>query len=73
MQLNAKVFHKAYCQLETYALVHISLEEAAVFVHHRVLWPSNFMIFIVWWTEELCSQHPSQVGDQAAYWDPRIY
>ena len=37
MQLNAKVFHKAYCQLETYALVHISLEEAAVFVHHRVL------------------------------------
>ena len=33
MQLNAKVFHKAYCQLETYALVHISLEEAAMFVH----------------------------------------
>ena len=31
-----------------FALVHLSLEEAAVFVHRRVLWPSNFMIFIVW-------------------------
>ena len=50
-------------------LVLLSLEEAAVFVHHRILWPSNFSIFIVWWTEELCSQHSSQVGDQVAYWD----
>ena len=30
---------------------------------------SNFMIFIIWWTKELCSQHPSQVGDQVAYWN----
>ena len=37
MQLNAKVFQKAYCEPETYALVHFSLEEAAVFVHNRVL------------------------------------
>ena len=57
---------------ETYfALIHLSLEEAAIFVHRRVLWPSNFMIFIVCWIEELCSQHPSQVSDQVAYWDPR--
>ena len=37
----------------------------------RVLWSSNFMIFIVWWIEELCNQHSSQVGDQVAYWDSR--
>ena len=44
-------------------LVHLSLEEAVVFVHRRVLWPKSFLIFIVWWTEEICSQHPSQVDD----------
>ena len=42
-----------------------------MFVHRRVLWPSNFMIFIMWWTEELYSQHPSQIGDQGTYKDPR--
>ena len=46
-----------------FALVHISLEEAAVFVHLRVLWPRSFVIFIVWWTKKLCSQQLSQVGD----------
>ena len=56
-----------------FALIHLSLEEAAVFVHLRVLWPRNFLNFIVWWTEELCSQHFSQVGGQVVYWDPRIY
>ena len=56
-----------------FAQVHISFEEAAVFVHLMVLWPRSFVIFIVWWIEELCSQHLSQVGDQVAYWDPRIY
>ena len=54
-----------------FVLVHLSCEEADVFVHCRVLWPSNFMIFIVWWTEKLCSQHPSLVGDQVTYWDLR--
>ena len=44
-------------------LVHLSFEKVVVFVHHRVLWPRSFLIFIMWWTEELCSQHPSQVGD----------
>ena len=56
-----------------FALVHLSFEEAAVFIHFRILWPRSFMIFMVWWTEELCSQHLSQVGDQVAYWDLRIY
>ena len=28
-------------------LVHHSCEEVTVFVHHRVLWPSIFLIFIV--------------------------
>ena len=50
-----------------------TLEEAVMFIHLRVLWPRSFMIFIVWWTEELFSQHFSQVGDQVAYWDLRIY
>ena len=46
-----------------FALVHLSLEEAVTFVHHRVLWPRSFVIFIVWWTEEFCSQRHSQVGE----------
>ena len=37
MQLNAKKFHKAYYEPKTYALVHLSLEEAVVFVCCRVL------------------------------------
>ena len=48
MHLNAKVFLQAYCEPETYALVHISIQEAAVFVYHRVLYLRSFMIFIVW-------------------------
>ena len=52
-----------------YTLVHLSLEEVVVLVHHMVLWPKSFLIFIMWWTEELYSQHSSQVGDQVAYWD----
>ena len=46
-----------------FALVYLSFEEIVVFVHLRVLWPRSFVIFIVWWTEELYSQHLSQVGD----------
>ena len=48
-----------------FALVHRSCEEVAVFVHRRVLWPSIFSIFIMWWTGEFCSQQPSLVGDQS--------
>ena len=46
-----------------FALIHLSLEEVAVFIHLRVLWSSSFVIFIIWWTEELCSQNLSQVSD----------
>ena len=53
-----------------FVLIHLSCEETAVFVHCKVLWPRSFLIFIVWWTEKLCSQQPSQVGDQVTYWDP---
>ena len=34
---QCKSFSQAYCKLETYALVHLSLEEVVVFVHYRVL------------------------------------
>ena len=35
--------------LETeFALVHLSLEEAAMFVRRWVLWSRSFLIFIVW-------------------------
>ena len=34
---QCKSFSQAYCELETYALVHLSIQEAAVFVHYRVL------------------------------------
>ena len=50
--------------LETkFSLIHLSLEKATVFVHRRVLWPMSFLVFIVWWTEEFCSQHLSQVSE----------
>ena len=54
-----------------FAIVLHSFQEAITFVHRRVLYLSNFMILIMWWTEKLCSQHHSQVADQVAYWDPR--
>ena len=56
-----------------FVLVHLSFEEAAVFLHLRVLWPKSCSIFIVWWTKKFCNQHLSQVSDQVAYWDPRLY
>ena len=34
---QCKSFSQAYCELETYALVHLSLQEVVVFVHCRVL------------------------------------
>ena len=37
VQLNAKVFHMHILWPETYALVHFSLEEIAMFVRRRVL------------------------------------
>ena len=34
---QCKSFSQAYYESETYALVHLSLEEVAMFVHRRVL------------------------------------
>ena len=34
---ECKSFSQAYCELETYALVYLSLQKAAMFVHHKVL------------------------------------
>ena len=34
---QCKRFSQAYCELETYALVHLFIQETAVFVHHRVI------------------------------------
>ena len=33
---QCKSFSQAYCEPEKYALAHLSLQEAAVFVHRRV-------------------------------------
>ena len=35
------------CWLQSFSRVHHSCEEVVVYVHHRVLWPSIFLIFIV--------------------------
>ena len=34
---QCKSFSQAYCELKTYALIHLSLQEVVVFVHRRVL------------------------------------
>ena len=34
---QCKSFSQVYCKLETYAIVHFSIQEAAVFVCRRVL------------------------------------
>ena len=38
----------AYCDWKQFALVRLSLEEATASIHHWVLWPKSFLIFIVW-------------------------
>ena len=43
-----KGFIDAYCGRRQFTLVHLSLEEVTTFVRRRVLWPRNFLIFIVW-------------------------
>ena len=34
---QCKSFSQAFCELETYALVHLSIQETAMFAHRRVL------------------------------------
>ena len=45
---GCKGFINAYCDRRQSTIVHFSLEEVATFVRHRVLWPRNFLIFIMW-------------------------
>ena len=59
--------------LETeFALVHHILSRNYYVFAPKVLWPRSFLIFIVGWTKELCSQYLPQVGVLATYWDPCI-
>ena len=48
MKLDAKVLFKQIVTEDKFALIHLSLEEAAGFVRRRALWPRSFVIFIVW-------------------------
>ena len=53
-------------------LIHLSFGEVAVYLHHRVLWPSIFVIFIVWlhWR----TLQPTIFSDwcfEVVYWDLR--
>ena len=47
MKLDANVLFKQIVTGDKFVLVHLSLEEAAALVRHRVLQPMSFMIFIV--------------------------
>ena len=50
----------------------LSLEEVVVYLHHRVLWSSIFLIFIVWMNWK--TLQPTIFSDwcfEIAYWDPR--
>ena len=65
MQVSAtwcKGFSQAYCDWRQFALVHPSLQEVVAFVHCRVLYQGVSWSLSFWLTEELCNQHPSQVG-----------
>ena len=50
----------------------LSLEEVAVYLHCKVLWPSIFLIFIVWMHWRTLQSTIFSVGViKVAYWDPR--
>ena len=62
MQVSAswcKGFSQAYCDQRQFVLVHLSLQEAAAFVHLRFCNQGTSWSSSCWWTEELYSQHPS--------------
>ena len=48
---------------EVLALVHHSCKKVAVYVHHRVLWPNIFLIFIVWINWKTLQPTTFLVGD----------
>ena len=67
-----KVIIQAYYDLIQFAIVHLSLAEAAAslrqgFCNQGASWSSSSG-----WIEELFSQHLSQVGVLVTYWDPCI-
>ena len=67
MQLDAKWLFTQIAARDKFALVHLSFVEAAASLYQRFCnqetsWSSSFG-----WTEELCSQHLSQVGVLATY------
>ena len=50
----------------------LSLEEVAVYLHRRVLWPSIFLIFIMWMNWTTWQPTIFSVGAiEVAYWDSR--
>ena len=70
MQLDEKSLCSKLWSLETkFALVHHILSRNYCVFAPRVLWPRSFLIFIVRWTEKLCSQYLPQVGVLVTYWD----
>ena len=49
----------------------LSLKEVAVYLHRRILWPSIFLIFIVWMKWRTLQPTTFLVCIEVAYWDPR--
>ena len=64
-----KVIIHAYCDQRQFALVHHTLSRSYYVFAPRVLWPRSFLILIIGWTKELCSQHLPQIGVLVTYWD----
>ena len=72
MQLDAKWLFTQIVIGDNFALVRFSLKEAAVPLRQRFNNQGASWSSLSRWTEELCSQHFSQVGVLAMYWDPCI-
>ena len=48
----------------------LSLEEVAMYLHRRILWPSIFLIFIVWMNWKTLQSTIFSIGViEVAYWD----
>ena len=67
-----KVIVHTNCDWRHFVPVHHILSRSYCVFALRVLWPRSFLVFIVGWTEELCSQHLLQVGVLVTYLDPCI-
>ena len=71
IQCKLIVHAKLWLGIEFALVHHIPCRSYCVFVP-RVLYPRSFLIFIVGWVKELCSQHLPQVGVLVMYLDPCI-